>query len=197
MNTKDGKNTGKTIFGKGDIVRVFSSFSLSPAKAMGKQNAELSFGSIALPVLTYVFFALQLVLDRLSFILTLTGIQALLNVFIALIVGAVMSLVSAGLLYSVLNLRSVKTDFQCLLLCSNFAFIIPFLIEFIGFFIRLIFNTPTTMTFGLTGLLFALIPYGRLTRALLEKDVLWYVFTVAANGILMVFASNIIFFSLN
>ena len=197
MNTKDGKNTGKAIFGIADLVRVFSSFSLSPAKAIGKQNAELSFGSLALPAVTYVFFAIQLVLDRFSFVPTMSGIKALLMVFISLIVGVGMSLLSAGLLYAVLNLKAIKSDFQCVLLCSNFSYIIPFFAMFVGLLVRLIFAAPTTITFGISALLFALIPYGRLAKHLLKDNILWYCFAVAANGILTVFAVNIILFSVN
>ena len=197
MNIKDGKNTGKAIFGFADIVRVFSSFSLSPAKVMGKQNAELSFGSLAVPALTYVFFAIQLVIDRFSFVPTMSGIKALLTVFIALIVGVVMSLVSAGLLYAVLNLKAIKSDYQCVLLGTDFSYVIPFIVVFIGLLVRLIFSVPTTITFGISALLFALIPYGRLAKELLKEDIPWYVFAVAANGILNVFAVNIILFSVN
>ena len=118
-----------------DIVRVFSSFSISPAKAIHNKNSELSFGSMILPAFTYVFFAIQLVIDRFSFVPTMSGIKALLTVFISLIVGVCMSLVSVGLLYSVLNLKSIKSDFHSLLLCSNFSYIIPLFISFIGFLI--------------------------------------------------------------
>ncbi len=197
MNNKDGKNTGKAIFGIADIVRVFSSFSISPAKALGKQNAELSFGSLIVPALTYVFFAIQLVIDRFSFVPTMSGIKALLTIFIALIVGVVMSLVSAGLLYAVLNLKAIKSDYQCLLLGTDFSYIIPFIVVFIGLLVRIIFSVPTTITFGISALLFALIPYGRLAKELLKEDIPWYVFAVAANGILNVFAVNIILFSVN
>ncbi len=197
MNIKDGKNTGKAIFGIADIVRVFSSFSVSPHKAIGKQNSELSFGSLVIPALTYIFFAIQLVLDRFSFVPTMTGIKALLTVFISLIVGVVLSLVSAGLLYAILNLKAIKSDYQCVLLGNDFSYIIPFIIVFIGLLVRLIFSVPTTITFGISALLFMLIPYGRMAKELLQKDILWYVFAVAANGILNVFAVNIILFSVN
>ena len=197
MNIKDGKITEKAIFEIKNIVRVFSSFSVSPAKAMGKRNGDLSFGSFVLPALTYIFFAIQLVIDRFSFVLTMSGIKALLIVFISLIVGCAMGLISAGLLYSVLNLKKIKSDFQCVILCSNLSYIIPFIISFIGLFVRLIFNAPTTITFGISALLFMLIPYGRLVKGLLKKEILWYIFVVAANGILTVFAVNLILFSVN
>ena len=197
MNIKDGKNTGKTIFGIADIVRVFSSFSVSPSKVMGKQNSELSFWGLVVPALTYVFFAIQLVLDRFSFVPTMTGIKALLTVFISLIVGVVMSLVSAGLLYAILNLKAIKSDYQCVLLGTDFSYILPFFIVFIGLLVRLIFQVPTTITFGISALLFALIPYGRMSKELLKEDIIWYVFVLAANGFLNVFAVNIILFSVN
>ena len=197
MNIKDGKNTGKAIFGIKDIVRVFSSFSVSPAKAIGKKNGDLSFWSFVLPALTYIFFAIQLVIDRFSFVPTMSGIKALLTVFISLIVGCAMGLISSGLLYSVLNLKAIKSNFQCVLLCSNLSYIIPFIVSLMGLLVRLIFNVPTTITFGISALLFTLIPYGRLVKELLKKEILWYIFVVAANGILTVFAVNLILFSVN
>ena len=197
MTIKDGNRTEKAMFRIMDIVRVFSSFSLSPAKAIHNKNSELSFGSMILPAFTYVFFAIQLVIDRFSFVPTMSGIKALLTVFISLIVGVCMSLVSVGLLYSVLNLKSIKSDFQSLLLCSNFSYIIPLFISFIGFLVCLIFGLPTTITFGITAILFSFIPFGRLAKELLGNNLVWYVFTVAANGILCVFAVNIILFSVN
>ncbi len=197
MNNKDEKNTEKAMFSFRDIVRVFSSFSVSPSKALLKKNGELSFVSFVFPALTYIFFAIQLVLDRFSFVPTMSGIKALLTVFISLIVGCVMGLISSGLLYSVLNLKAIKSDFQCILLCSNLSYIIPFIVTLIGLFVRLIFNAPTTITFGISGLLFMLIPYGRLVKELLKNEILWYIFVVAANGILSVFAVNIILFSVN
>lgn len=197
MNIKGGNNTDKAIFSFKDIVRVFSSFSVSPAKAMRKQNGELSFISFVLPALTYIFFAVQLVLDRFSFVPTMSGIKALLTVFISLIVSCVMGLVSAGLLYSVLNLKAIKSEFQSVLFCSNFSYIIPLLISFVGLLVRLVFNVPTTITFGISALLFVLIPYGRLVKELLKKEILWYVFVLAANGILTVLAVNLILFSVN
>lgn len=197
MNSKDEKNTEKAMFSFRDIVRVFSSFSVSPSKALLKKNGELSFVSFVFPALTYIFFAIQLVLDRFSFVPTMSGIKALLTVFISLIVGCVMGLISSGLLYSVLNLKAIKSDFQCILLCSNLSYIIPFIVTLIGLFVRLIFSAPTTITFGISGLLFMLIPYGRLVKELLKNEILWYIFVVAANGILSVFAVNIILFSVN
>lgn len=197
MNSKDEKNTEKTMFSFRDIVRVFSSFSVSPSKALRKKNGELSFVSFVFPAFTYIFFAIQLVLDRFSFVPTMSGIKALLTVFISLIVGCVMGLISSGLLYSVLNLKAIKSDFQCILLCSNLSYIIPFIVTLIGLFVRLIFNAPTTITFGISGLLFMLIPYGRLVKELLKNEILWYIFVVAANGILSVFAVNMILFSVN
>ncbi|MBQ2881299.1 MAG: hypothetical protein IJE40_03435, partial [Clostridia bacterium] len=113
------------------------------------------------------------------------------------IVGCVMGLISSGLLYSVLNLKSIKSDFQCVLLCSNLSYIIPFIVTVLGLFVRLIFNVPTTITFGISGLLFTLIPYGRLVKDLLKNEILWYIFVVASNGILSVFAVNMILFSVN
>ena len=197
MNTKDGKNTEKAIFAIKNIVRVFSSFSVSPAKAMGKKNGDLSFGSFVLPALTYIFFAIQLVIDRFSFVPTMSGIKALLTVFISLIVGCAMGLISSGLLYSVLNLKAIKSNFQCVILCSNLSYIIPLFVSVIGLFVRLIFNAPTTITFGISALLFTLIPYGRLVKELLKNNLFWYIFVVAANGILTVFAVNLILFSVN
>ena len=197
MSIKGGNNTDKTMFGVLDIVRVFSSFSLSPAKALRKENSELSFWSLIIPALTYVFFAIQLVIDRFSFVPTMSGIKALLTVFIALIVGVCLSLASVGLLYAVLNIKAIKSDFQCLLLCFDFSYIISLFISFVGFLVCLIFGMPTTITFGISAVLFALIPYGRLSKELLKDNLVWYVFTVAANGILSVFAVNIILFSVN
>lgn len=197
MSIKDEKNTEKAMFTIKDIVGVFSSFSVSPSKAMRKKNGELSFVSFVFPALTYIFFAIQLVLDRFSFVPTMSGIKALLTVFIALIVGCVMGLISSGLLYSVLNLKAIKSDFQCVLLCSNLSYIIPFIVTVLGLFVRLIFNVPTTITFGISGLLFTLIPYGRLVKDLLKNEILWYIFVVASNGILSVFAVNMILFSVN
>ena len=197
MNNKDEKNTETAMFNFKDIVRAFSSFSVSPEKAMRKENGELSFVSFVLPALTYIFFAIQLVLDRFSFVPTMSGIKALLTVFIALVVGCVMGLVSSGLLYSVLNLKTIKSDFQSILFCSNLSYIIPFIVVLFGLLARLIFNVPTTITFGISGLLFSWIPYGRLVKGLLKNEILWYIFVVAANGILNVFAVNMILFAVN
>lgn len=197
MNMKDEKKIDKSILCLGNNVRYFSSFSLSPAKAYEKKNSEFGFYSLLLPAFTYIFFAIQIVLDRFSFIPTMSAIKACLTVFISMIVGVGMSLISSGLLYSVLTLKSSKADFQCLLLCSNLSYIIPLIVAFIGLVIHLVFNVPTTVTFGISAILFTLVPYGRLAKNILSGSTVWYLFTLCANGIFNVFAVNIILFSVN
>lgn len=192
---RDEKNTEKTMFGFADIVRVVSSLSLTPTGAYRKRNADMSFASLLLPALTYILFSLQLVFDRLSFILTMTGIKSMLTVFIGLIVGAVTSLASAGIILAALNLRGRKSDYQCVLLCTDISYIVPVIISFVGLIARVAFSAPSTMAFGIPALLFSLIPYGRFAKDLLKNDLIAYLLVMTAEGLIIIFGANIIMFS--
>ena len=111
---------------------------------------------ILFPVLTYLLLFLQFGLDIYSLSIN-TPVKIILNCLIGLCLGLIilaLELFSAVVISKVVN---IKCDIKKLIYTMSMTYAIPLTINLIGLFIN-IFNVRTSLSFGITGILFAFIP---------------------------------------
>ncbi|MBO5036410.1 MAG: hypothetical protein J6B51_07695 [Clostridia bacterium] len=166
-----------------------------PRDAYKRSYSEYLFAGVVIPCLTYLFFALNLGLERLSFLSSATGLKTTLLVFFGVIVGAVTSAMLAGVAYVTGRVTGKEINGFRFVGCVEYSFGLALVIELIGLIIRLITNANTTASFGVLGIFVALISVFRCIRQITEAPThIWACFA-ALGGILTMLGLNILFFA--
>lgn len=166
-----------------------------PEHAYKKSNSEYIFAGILFPCLTYFLFALNLGLERQSFLSSATGFKTLLLVFFGIIVGFVTSVALTGVAY--LAGRAVDTEINGFRFLGSieYSFGFSLAIELIGLIIRLITAANTTSSFGILGIFIALVFIFRCILDLSEEKKYICVLFSILGGILTLLGLNILFFA--
>ena len=116
-------------------------------------NHKLKYIGLAVPALTFLLYFWQYGADRLRLQLTGNSDVALLCLF-GLIAGPVLVTLTAA----ILKIFIKQAAFSDLVTDVGFTFSLPLLINFIGLLFNAIFDMNTSLIFGLTGVLFSIIP---------------------------------------
>ena len=166
-----------------------------PELAYKTSNPEYIFAGILLPCLTYFLFALNLGLERQSFLSSATGFKTLLLVFFGIIVGFVTTAMLAGVAY--LAGRAVDCEVNGFRFAGSieYSFGFALAIELIGLIIRLITGANTTSSFGILGIFVSLVFIFRCIFDLSEEKKHICVLFSILGGILTLLGLNILFFA--
>ncbi len=119
----------------------------------GSHNHKLKYIGLAVPALTFLLYFWQYGADRLRLQLTGNSDVALLCLF-GLIAGPVLTALTAAILKIFIR----QTAFSDLVTDIGFTFSLPLLINLVGLILNAIFDINTSVIFGLTGVLFSIIP---------------------------------------
>ena len=193
MNSLKKNGDFKTVFLRS--ANTVGNLCVHPEYAYNNANSEYVFAGILLPCLTYLLFALNLGLERQSFLSSATGIKTLLLVFFGIIVGFVTPIVLSGMAYLAGRATDVEINGFRFLGCAEYSFGIGLIIELIGFIIRLIVGASTTSSFGILGIFVSLIFVFRCIFSLSEEKRYICALFSALGGILTMLGLNILFFA--
>ena len=166
-----------------------------PENAYRRSNSEYVFAGILLPCFTYLLFALNLGLERQSFLSSATGFKTLLLVFFAIIVGIVTTVVLAGIAYLAGRAADREINGLRFLGSVEYSFGFGLILELIGLIIRLMTGANTTSSFGILGIFVSLIFVFRCYFDLSEDKKYVCALFSALGGILTMLGLNILFFA--
>ena len=168
---------------------------IHPEEAYKKDNSDYLFAGVVIPCLTYLFFALNLGLERLSFLSSATGLKTTLLVFFGVIVGAVTSAALAGVAYVTGRVVNKNVNGFRFVGCVEYSFGIALVIELIGLITRLITSANTTSSFGVLGIFIALVSVFRCLHIITEAPRHICACFAALGGVLTMLGLNILFFA--
>ncbi len=183
---------------KTDLLRsayTIGELCVHPEYAYKRTNSEYVFAGILLPCLTYLFFALNLGLERQSFLSSATGFKTLLLVFFAIIVGFVTAIVLTGIAYLAGRAADREINGFRFLGSVEYSFGIGLIVELVGLIIRLITGANTTSSFGILGIFISLVFVFRCIFDLSEEKKIVSALFAALGGILAMLGLNILFFA--
>lgn len=166
-----------------------------PEYAYQESYSELLFAGIVLPCLTYLFFALNLGIERMSFLVSSTGLKTMLLVFFGLIVGFVTTVVLSGTAFLMGRVVNKNINGIRFVGCIEYSFGIALIIELVGLIIRLITGANTTSSFGILGIFVALVFVFRCFFSLDEVPKHISAGFAAIGGLITMLGLNILFFA--
>ena len=134
-------------------IRLF----LDPAERSGQPLPERWYVALLFPMLTFLFFFLQQSIDR-SFLGFFDPVSTAMQCFVGFCSGILLPALTAGILRLCSGLTGIRAGYRELLTELGLSFFLPMLINFSGVLIDAVFGLKTAVLFGLTGILFSLIP---------------------------------------
>lgn len=168
---------------------------IHPEEAYRKSYSEYLFAGVIIPCLTYLFFALNLGIERLSFLSSATGLKTTLLVFFGIIVGAVTVAALSAIAYVTGRVSDKKVNGFRFVGCVEYSFGIALIIELIGLITRLITHANTTSSFGVLGIFVALVSVFRCLQIITGAPKHICACFAAVGGILTMLGLNILFFA--
>ena len=176
------------------MIRDFIRFCLAPEKAYEKKNADLSFYGMILPCAAFMLFALNVAIERASFIRSAGGVKIVLLAFIGLIIGA-----AAVGMFTLSGIIGGKTSGKAVsavhfLGITEFSFAFSVIIELFGLLIRLIFQANIASVFGILGIFTAFVPIFRSYSSVCGVNGMKNLVLCSVSGILLMLGMNIVFF---
>lgn len=168
---------------------------IHPEEAYRKSYSEYLFAGVVIPCLTYLFFTLNLGLERLSFLHSATGLKTTLLVFFGIIVGAATVAALSAAAYVAGRVTDKKVNGFRFVGCVEYSFGIGLIIELIGLIIRLITDANTTSSFGVLGIFVALVSVFRCLQIITGAPKHICACFAAVGGILTMLGLNILFFA--
>lgn len=113
--------------------------------------------ALLFPMLTFLFFFLQQSIDR-SFLGFFDPASTAMQCFVGFCSGILLPSLTAGILRLCSGIIGLRAGYRELLTEIGLSFFLPMLINFSGVLTDAIFGLKTSVLFGLTGILFSLIP---------------------------------------
>ncbi len=168
---------------------------VKPEYAYKKDYSDFLFAGTVIPSLTYLLFALNLGLERQSFLSSATALKTVILAFFGIIIGFVTAIILAGVAYLASRSAGKEINGFRFLGCAEYSFGISLLVEMIGFIIRLITHENTISSFGILGIFVALISVFRCLRTFVDAPKHIFVCFAALGGILTMLGMNILFFA--
>ncbi len=169
-----------------------------PARAYGTLGSDAWFPTMIIPGLAYMFFALQIGVQKLSFIPTMTVLRVLILAFLGFIGGvAVSALISVILVFAseIFSRHEKRLDFTPVFTCVNISYGYACFFGVMFFLIQLISGWTTVLTAGVLSLLSATALSARICIVLTkQRDILMSAFVFAA-GLVNVLCMSALFFS--
>ncbi len=168
---------------------------IHPEYAYQESYSELLFAGIVLPCLTYLFFALNLGLERLSFLVSSTGLKTMLLVFFGVIIGFATTVILAGTAFLMGKTVNKEINGIRFVGCVEYSFGIALIIELVGLLIRVITGANTTSSFGILGIFVALAFVFRCFFITVEIPKHISACFAALGGLITMLGLNILFFA--
>jgi len=173
--------------------KKFLRLCLNPEIAYEKKYADFAFVGMILPCVAFILFALNVGIERASYIPSYSAIKIMLLAFIGIGVGVF----SAGLtaVIGFLSGKIVKKEINGIyfLCCVEFSFTIAVIIEFIGLIMK-IFGANISSVFGIVGIFSAVAMSFAILRSFIKSQNAVYVTACTVIGLVVMLGMNIIFF---